>query len=395
MIERDVFHIRLKNIELQAERLIDPWLRTRPVAIISSSHQNGSIVCLSDEAKEEGLALGMKVSVVRKMSQGTQLLPYNHSLYERIHHYVYRSVSLFTPVVEPQGTSEFFLDMNGMQSIRGDIQDTGLSIIDRIKDQTGLSGIVGISANKLVSRIVTSVITERIHRVKNGEESQFLSPLIPSVLPVVKEDNVHRILKFLWIDHIGQIQSMAMHPDHFRIFFGTHAPTLDKQSKGHDLNPVRPIQFEDHVLEQKILPYDTNDMGMLHAIVKGLSDQLAFKLRQRGQLSDKVRLEIHYSDGHKRQRMGSFMKIDDISIMHVCKKLFDSANERRNRIRAILIDAWAFRPCISQVDLFHERDERITSLSHAIDKIRSKYGVRSLQNADVLQTLIRDKCLSI
>ena len=50
MIERDVFHIRLKNIELQAERLIDPYLKTRPIAIISSSHQNGSILCLSDEA---------------------------------------------------------------------------------------------------------------------------------------------------------------------------------------------------------------------------------------------------------------------------------------------------------------------------------------------------------
>ena len=54
MIERDVFHIRLKNIELQAERLIDPYLKTRPIAIISSSHKNGSILCLSDEAKEEG-----------------------------------------------------------------------------------------------------------------------------------------------------------------------------------------------------------------------------------------------------------------------------------------------------------------------------------------------------
>ena len=59
MIERDVFHIRLKNIELQAERLMDPCLRTRPIAIISSSYQNGSIVSLSDEAKEEGLTVGM------------------------------------------------------------------------------------------------------------------------------------------------------------------------------------------------------------------------------------------------------------------------------------------------------------------------------------------------
>ena len=92
MIERDVFHIRLKNIELQAERLIDPYLKTRPIAIISSSHQNGSILCLSDEAKEEGLIEGMKVSLVRKMNHRVQLLPYNDSLYERIHYHVYLSL---------------------------------------------------------------------------------------------------------------------------------------------------------------------------------------------------------------------------------------------------------------------------------------------------------------
>ena len=68
MIERDVFHIRLKIIELQAERLIDPYLKTRPIAIISSYHKNGSILCSSDEAKEEGLMEGMKVSMVRKMN---------------------------------------------------------------------------------------------------------------------------------------------------------------------------------------------------------------------------------------------------------------------------------------------------------------------------------------
>ena len=392
MIERDVLHIRLKNIELQAERLIDPCLRTRPIAIISSSHQNGSIVCLSDEAKEEGLALGMKVSVARRINHGVQLLPYNHSLYERIHHYAYRSVSLFTPIVEPQGINEFFLDMYGTRSTSADIQDTGISIIDHIQEQAGLSGIVGISANKLVSRIVTSVIPDRIYKVVNGRESQFLSPLRPSVLPVVKEGHVHRILKFLWIDHIGQIQSIAARPDHFRIFFGNHASVLDKESKGYDACPVRPMRIKDHILEQTILSSDTNDRDMLHAIVRDLSDKVAFKLRKRRQLADKVRLEIHYVDGHKRQRMGSFTRIDDVSVMNVCKILFDGANERRNRVRALLVDVWEFRPYVSQVDLFSKRDDRIMSLSNAIDEIRSKYGVQSLQNANVLQALMCDQC---
>ena len=201
MIKRDVFHIRLKNIELQAERLIDPYLKTRPIAIISSSHQNGSILCLSDEAKEEGLMEGMKVSLVRKMNHRVQLLPYNDSLYERINYHVYQSVSLFSPIVEPKGMNEFFLDMNGMRSINRSIKDAGLSIINRIEDQIGISGVVGISTNKLVSSIVKSVISDSIYEVEKGKEPQFLSPLSPLLLPVAKENYVHRILKFLWIDH--------------------------------------------------------------------------------------------------------------------------------------------------------------------------------------------------
>ena len=394
MIERDVFHIRLKNIELQAERLIDPYLKTRPIAIISSSHQNGSILCLSDEAKEEGLIEGMKVSLVRKMNHRVQLLPYNDSLYERIHYHVYQSVSLFSPTVEPKGINEFFLDMNGMRSINRSIKDTGLSIINRIEDQIGISGIVGISANKLVSSIVTSVISDSIYEVEKGRESQFLSPLSPIFLPVVEEDHVHRILKFLWIDYIGQIQSIAKQPDHFQIFFGGYASTLDKQSKGDDSSFVKPIEHKDHILEQTVLKRDTNDQAILHSVLRDLSDKIAFSLRQRKKLAKKVRLDIYYVDGYKSQSVGSFNAVDDLSVMNVCKLLFNRANQRRNRIRSILIDAWNFHPYFFQQDLFSKGIDRTISLSKVVDKIRLKHGMHMLRNASVLKSVENHKCLS-
>ena len=152
----DVFHVRLNALELQAERIMDPSLRTRPVAIISSSRANGTIVSLSQEAENEGLFHGMKVSVVRKMNHGVQLLPYNRSLYARINHYVYQTVSMFTPIVEPEDLDGFYLDMRGVQMVRGHPQNTGLSIVRRIQEQTNLAGMVGISVNKLVSRIAVS-----------------------------------------------------------------------------------------------------------------------------------------------------------------------------------------------------------------------------------------------
>ena len=51
MILKDVFYIRLKEMELQAERIMDPRLKTRSVAIISSSHSNDSVVSLSPDAQ--------------------------------------------------------------------------------------------------------------------------------------------------------------------------------------------------------------------------------------------------------------------------------------------------------------------------------------------------------
>ncbi len=387
--DQDIFHIRLKELELQAERIMDPGMKTRPVAIISSSHPNGSIVSLSPEAKEEGLFRGMKVSVVRKMNHGVQLLPYNRSLYARVSHYIYQTVSVFTPVIEPEGFGGFYLDMKGMQMIRDHVQDTGLSIVKRIQDQTSISGIVGISANKLVSRIVTTVIPNRIHEVQSGEEAQFLSPLKPLVLPTVKERSVNRLLRFLWIQQVSQLQSLADYPDEFRTFFGMYAVQLSREARGQDTSIVKPPQLKDHILEQTVLPEDTNDENILHAVVKDLAEQVAFKLRKRRQAAKKARIEIHYTDGHQRSRTGCITGIDDLSVIAVCRKLFNRANERRNRIRTILIDIYHFRPYADQKNFFMTEENRNMAVSKAVEKVRLKYGVRSLQTADVFQTLGR------
>ena len=45
----DVFYIRLNGLEIQAERILDPSLKKRPVVIMSSSDSRGTIVALSKE----------------------------------------------------------------------------------------------------------------------------------------------------------------------------------------------------------------------------------------------------------------------------------------------------------------------------------------------------------
>ena len=293
----DVFYLSLDSLELQAERTIDPSLRTRPIAIISSTGATGTIVVLSSEAKQEGLYRGMKVSLAKKKKHGVQFLPYNHYLYQRVNQYVYKTVSCFTPIVEPSGMSGFYMDMRGIPTPKNNIKDIGLSVLKKIESRTSLLSVVGISINKLVSRIITDVVPDDIHEVCSGSEPHFLAPLDYSVLPTTRQKPVCRMLHFLVVDKVAHIQSMSRRIEEFKTLFGTHARQLIDEASGRDTSLVKPQTLIDHVLEQTILPEDTNDQEMLAAVVQNLAEKIAFHLRTRGQTAKKIRLEIHYVDG--------------------------------------------------------------------------------------------------
>ncbi|MGY8782348.1 MAG: Y-family DNA polymerase [Fidelibacterota bacterium] len=384
---RDVFHIRLKGLELQAEQIIDPTLKKRPVAIISSNSSNSIIIALSPEAEEEGFSCGMKVSTIRKVNHGVRLLPYNKSLYTKLNKYIYNTVSMHTPIVEPRGIGEFFLDMNGMRLLRGDVQNNGLSILESINNKTRVIGQVGIGSNKLVSQTITTVTSDKIYQVKEGLESQFFSYLDPDILPTASEKSVNKIIKFLLINKIKSLQSIIKSPDEFKILFGVHSVQLAKESHGKDSRPVKPLEEKDIILRQTILFEDTNSKNILDALVKDLAEQIAFELRKRWQLAKKIKVEIHYADGYQMLQYGKVESLDDFSVIEVCQLLFEQANKRRNRIRTILIVASHFFPFADQVTIFRTIDDKNMELSKAIENIRQRYGFNALQTANIFQAL--------
>lgn len=384
---RDVFHIRLKDLELQAERIIDSSIKNRPVAILSSHSPNGTIISLSPEAEEEGLLKGMNLSTIRKVNHGVRLLPYNKSLYTKINHYIYKIVSSFTPVVEPNNMGEFFLDMNGMNYLKGDVQNNAFSILKSIKEKSNIFGQIGISQNKLVSQTITSVVLDKIHEVRIGYEANFFSNLDPTILPILSEEKVNRIIQFLLIKKIKNIQSMIRYKNEFKILFGVHSDQLEKESHGKDSCPVRPVQKQQSVLRQIVLPEDTNNNDILKGIVKNLAEQIAFKLREKWRIANKCKVEIHYSDGYLSKRIGKIKDLDDFSVFQTCYILFQKANKRRNRIRAILIQASHFKPYNEQITIFKTRADKNMGLSKVVEKIRLKHGFDSIQTANIFQAL--------
>ena len=377
-----IYHIRLENFELQAERILDSSLRTRPIAIISSHHQNGTIVALSSEAKQEGLYKGLKVSVARRMAHGVSLLPYNSTLYAKLHRYLYQTVANYSPIAEPSAFGQYYLDMNGMRNIyKDDIQAAHLITKD-ILNRLSMRSQIGISANKLVSSISTAVVPEMIHQVEGGNEVRFLAPLESHILPTANEKPVSRIIKFLFLYQVKNIQTIVNQAESGQRLFGQHYRKLAMEANGRDNSAVQPPRLRDHIIKQTVLKVDTNDEDILIATVRNLAEELAYQLRRRCQIAKSLRLEIHYTDGFKKSCSGAVRYNDDETVVTEAITLFIRANYRRNRIRAILLDATNFKAVNEQLELF--RDNRQNHLSTTLDSIRDRYGFGSICSASSL-----------
>ena len=367
-----VFHLRLRDFELQAERRIDAALITRPVAIISSHHQNGTVISLSKEAEAEGLRKGMKVSLVRQMNHGARILPYNATLYSRIHEYIHKIVQRFTPIVEPSGYGEFYMDMTGMNRIYPSDEEAGIRISNKVQDEVGLSTYLGISQNKLVSRISTSVIPDPIHRIITGDEARFLSPLDSPVIPTVHQPSVWKLVQFMILRQVCHIQSVVDKTADAQYLFGKYALSLTREVRGQDMSVVRPPLLKDHILKQAVMKEDTNDTTKIYFELKHVSEEIAFQLRQRSQVAKSVRLEIHYTDAFKFEAKGSCMKHNDTFVLECLWRLFERANHRRNRVRSILVDVSQFIYVADQIELF-KSDTKRDRISNAVDILRKKY----------------------
>ena len=374
-----VFHTRLSHFVIHAERLVDPSLATRPVAVITSAAQNGTILDLSAEAVQEGLATGMRVSLARKVSRTAVLLPFHASLYQKVQGVLFQRLVRFSPAVEPVGYGSFFLDMSGMGGLYRSLVQAGRLLARDLAHQVDLAPRVGIGRNKLVSAIATKVVFDGpVLEVPTGEEMGFLAPLRSITLPVAREKPVLRTFADLNLLIVRDVQQLLGSRQLGVVAFGAFSRRVTAQCRGIDTALVRPTQLgagADRIVERYVMPEDTNDEGQLQAAAQLLADTVGHQLRRLGRIAGKVVLQVHYTDGYEQRATGRLDRSDTFTVSRELVRLYRRANRRRGRVRSLTVDAGRLRPFADQLPLFgHTGNEKQERLSHALDRLQQRFG---------------------
>ncbi|HNT52138.1 MAG TPA: Y-family DNA polymerase [Candidatus Syntrophosphaera sp.] len=139
------------NFYVSCERVFDPSLEGKPVAVLSNN--DGCIVSRSNEIKALQIPMGAPgfkhEALIRK--HGGTLLSSNYALYGDMSARVMEVLARFSPELEIYSIDEAFLGLAGFR-VR-DLEEYGRKIRATVRKWTGIPVSVGISRTKTLAKI--------------------------------------------------------------------------------------------------------------------------------------------------------------------------------------------------------------------------------------------------
>ncbi len=147
LVDQDAFYASVEQRD-------NPELRGKPVAV-GGSRARGVVATASYKARKFGVRSAMpSVTAMRKCPELIFVKP-RFEVYRALSHQIRSIFAEYTPIIEPRALDEAYLDVT--ENLKGIPSATQIAeeIRARIFRETGLTASVGVSYNKLLSKLAS------------------------------------------------------------------------------------------------------------------------------------------------------------------------------------------------------------------------------------------------
>ena len=374
---RAIVHMDLDTFFVSCERLLDSRLIGKPV-LIGGTSDRGVVASCSYEARQFGIHSAMPMRMAKQLCPEAIILRGNSGVYTNFSKTVTDVIKESVPLYEKSSIDEFYIDLTGMDKFFG-CHKLASELRQRIMKETGLPISFGLSINKTVSKIATGEAKPNNQiQIEKGTEKPFLAPLSIKKIPMVGEVT-YKSLCDLGVKRIQTVQEMPMELMHNVL--GKNGLSIWKKANGIDNSPVVQYHERKSISTERTFDKDTTDVHKLKSILIAMTENLAYQLRRGNKLTACVTFKIRYSDfqTYTQQQRIPYSSMDH-NIIPVVLDLFKKLYNRRLLVRLIGVKFSHLVEGGHQINLF-EDDEKFLNLSQAIDKMRERYGDRSVVTA--------------
>lgn len=313
--QRRIAHLDMDAFYASVELLRYPELRGLPVVIGGrNEHQpviredgskhffqlrdyvgRGVITTATYEARAVGVFSAMSVMKAAKLVPDAILLPVDFAIYRHYSHLFKAAVASIATQIEDSGIDEIYIDLSDLPD---DTLSLGQRIKQAVKESTGLSCSIGITPNKLLSKICSDL--EKPDGLTILGISDIPNRIWP--LPVSKINGIGpkaaKKLGSLGITTIAELAQVEL--SFLRIYFGrSYSIWLHEASHGIDQRPVITDAEPKSISRETTFERDLHPRQDRHDLSEAfttLCTQVADDLKHKGYAGRTISIKLRFED---------------------------------------------------------------------------------------------------
>jgi DNA polymerase-4 len=380
---RWIAHMDLDAFFASCEQQEHPEYRGRPVVVGALPGYRGVVAAASYEARSFGIRSAMPISEAFRCCPDAVFLRPDMENYRRRSRQVFKILETLAPTVEAASIDEAYLDVSGLEKLKGTPEAIGRGIKQRIFDGTGLTASVGIGPNRLIAKLGSEYRKpDGLTVVTPQQVLDFLAPMPVSNLRGLGR-KTQKIFKRLAIDTVAQLRATPL--VELEQHLGEKAATsFHRQALGIAPDRVMPGQRRKSISKETTFESDIQDHAVLHDTLRRLASDVARTARREDLSGSVVTLKIRF-EGFKtftRQYTRPVPTCDEREILKTSWQLFLDGKLPDKPVRLIGtgISGWEEAQAM-QADLFASPAQQTDNrrLLNTIDAVTEKFGKNLLQ----------------
>ena len=360
MTNRIVFHIDFDYFYAQCEEIRKPELKTRPVAVCVYSDRggdSGAIATANYLARKYGIKSGMPIKFAKKKLEEVSeavFLPTDFDYYTEVSENAMSIIRSHADVFEYVGRDEAYLDVtNRTESDFKKAAHLAQQLKNSLRSTVKLSSTVGISSNKLVSKIASDYKKpDGLTIVEPENIESFLDPLPIRVIPGIGKKSEEKFSE-MGLETIAQLRSA----DVFTLngLFGRKVGTyIYNAARGIDDEPVSPKHDPIQYSRIITLKQDSKDFDLLVIDLEKLCDDIHETIIKDNLLFKSVGIQFVQSDLSNRTKSRTLKNhtsgLDELKKTAI-QLLKESLEDQKLPVRRLGVKVSDFSQIRGQVDI--------------------------------------------
>ena len=302
METRIVFHIDFDYFYAQCEETRSPELKSKPVCVCVFSDRgidSGAIATANYTARKYGVKSGMPITFAKKRldeRKDAVFLPVDFDFYSELSEKAMEVMKQSADIFEYIGRDEAYLDVT--KRVAGDFlkaSHLAQQIKNEIREKIKLSCSIGISPNKLISKIASDFQKPDGLTIVSPEKIEvFLDQLKIRVIPGIGKKTEERFLEmgFETIQELKKLDVFTLNKE-----FGRKSGTyIYNAVRGIDNEPVK--EREERIQYSKIttLKKDSIDYQFLSENIRNLCVEVHRVVKKNNKMFKSVGIHFIQSD---------------------------------------------------------------------------------------------------